>query len=80
MLTHFNPNKKIVVSADASNHCMGAVILHIFSDGIEKVIIHAARSLVPAKRNYSYVEKEAPVLIFAVKKFQKVLFSVTLHF
>ena len=38
---HFDPNKKIVVAADASNHGMGAVISHTFTDGTEKAIMHA---------------------------------------
>ncbi len=42
LLTHFDPNKKIVVAADASNHGEGAAISHTFTDGNEKAIIHAA--------------------------------------
>ena len=75
LFTHFDPNKKIVVAADASNHGVGAVISHTFTDGTEKAIMHAARSLTPAERNYSQVEKEALALIFAVKKFHKMLFG-----
>ena len=75
LLTHFDPNKKIVVAADASNHGVGAVISHTFTDRTEKAIIHAARSLTPAERNYSQVEKEALALIFAVKKIHKMLFG-----
>ena len=37
--------------------------------------MHAARSLTPAERNYSQVEKEALALIFAVKKFHKMQFG-----
>ena len=75
LLTHFDPNKKIVVVADASNHCFGAVISHTFTDGTEKAIMHAARSLTSAERNYSQVEKEALALIFAVKKIHKMIFG-----
>ena len=37
--------------------------------------MHAARSLTPTERNYSQVEKEGLALIFAVKKFLKMLFG-----
>ena len=68
LLTYSDPNKKIVVAADASNHGVGAVILHAFTDGTEKAIMHTARYLIPAEHNYSQIEKEALALIFAVKK------------
>ena len=73
-LATFDLIQKIFVAADASNHGVGAVILHIFADKSEKAIMHAARSFTPAKRNYSQIEKEALGLIFAVNKFHKMLF------
>ena len=79
LLTHFDPNKKIVVAVDASNHGMGTVISHTFTDGTEKAIMHAARSLTPAEHNYSQVEKEALALIFAVKNSTRGYSGVTLH-
>ena len=57
------------------SHRVGAVISHIFADKSEKVIMHAARLLTPAECNYSQVEKEALALIFAVRKFHKMLFG-----
>ena len=71
LLTYFDPTQKIVVAADASSYGVGEVVSHIFADKSEKVIMHAARSLMPAERCYSQVEKKALVLIFAVKKFHK---------
>ena len=75
ILPHYNPSQKIVLTAKASRQGVGAMISHIFADWIKKVIIHAARSLTPTEHNYSQVEKEAFALIFAVKKFHKMLFG-----
>ena len=74
LLTHYNPSQKIVVAADPSSHGVEAMISYLFADRTEKVIMHATRSLMPTEHNYKQVEKEALALIFAVKKFHKMLF------
>ena len=70
-LTHYDSNKEIVVASDASSHGIGACILHKMSDGKLKPVAHASRSLLPAERNYSQIEKEALAIIFAVTKFHR---------
>ena len=74
LLTYFDPTQKIIAT-DASSRDVGAVISLIFADKSKKAIMHAVRSLTPAERNYSQVEKEALGLIFAAKKFHKMLFG-----
>ena len=75
LLTHFNPQLPIIVAADASNYGVGAVLSHVFPDNTQKAVIHAARTLTPAEKNYGQIEKEALALIFAVKKFHKMIYG-----
>ena len=69
-LTHYNPNKQIYVTSDASNFGLGAVILHKEESKL-KPIQHVSRTLLPAEMIYLQIEKEGLALIFAFKKFHK---------
>ncbi|KAH9592428.1 hypothetical protein MS3_00004356 [Schistosoma haematobium] len=75
LLTHYDPSLPMVVTSDASNHGVCAVITHNFPNGSEKPISHSARSLTPTERNYSQIEKEALSIIFAVKKLHKMMYG-----
>lgn len=74
-LTHFDPKLPIMVAADASQHGIGAVISHKFPDGNIKAIEHASKALTKAERNYSQIEKEALALVFAIKKFHRMIYG-----
>ncbi|XP_055639967.1 uncharacterized protein K02A2.6-like [Toxorhynchites rutilus septentrionalis] len=75
LLTHYDPRKEIIVSADASSVGLGATISHRFPDGSIKAIQHASRALTKAERNYSQPDQEGLAIIFAVTKFHKMIFG-----
>ncbi|XP_062702030.1 uncharacterized protein K02A2.6-like [Aedes albopictus] len=75
LLTHYNPNLEMIVAADASQHGIGAVLLHRFHDGSIKAVCHASRTLTDAERNYAQGEKEGLALIFACTKFHRMIFG-----
>ena len=58
LLTHYSLSLEVIVAADASEHGVGTVIQHRWSNGSIKAIAHASCSLKPAEQNYSQIEKE----------------------
>ncbi|XP_049301295.1 uncharacterized protein K02A2.6-like [Anopheles funestus] len=75
LLTHYDPGREIIVSADASSVGLGATISHKFPDGSYKVVQHASRALTEAETNYSQIDREGLAIIFAVTKFHKYIFG-----
>ena len=73
LLVHFDPQKQVILSCDASPYGVGAVLSHQMDDGSEKPVAFASRSLSPAEKKYSQLEKEGLSIIFGVKKFHDYL-------
>lgn len=72
LLVHFDQQKEVILSCDASPYGVGAVLSHLTDEG-EKPIAYASRSLSVAERKYAHLDKEALAIIFGVKKFHDYL-------
>lgn len=78
LLTHYNPKLNIIISADVSIKGIGAGIQHETDLSI-KPVAFASRTLQPAEKAYSQIEKEGLALIFAVKKIPQIHLWPTFH-
>lgn len=72
-LAHFNPKIPIILTCDASQKGIGAILSHRFQNGEERPVVFASRILSKAEQNYSVLQKEALAIVFACDKFYQYL-------
>ncbi|KAJ8713190.1 hypothetical protein PYW08_008494 [Mythimna loreyi] len=80
VLTHFDPNSKIILTVDASPFGLGAVLSQVGSDMLERPISFASRTLTSAEKRYSQIQKEATAIIFGIKRYHQYLYGRSIPF
>ena len=75
LLVHIDPYKPLIVACDASQYGHGAVLSHKMDNDKERPVAFASRTLKPAEKKYSQLEKEGLAIIFAVNKFHRYIYG-----
>ena len=72
---HYDQAKPLVIACEASQYGIGAVLSHNIEDKQERPVAYVSRTLSPAEKRYSELEKEDLAIVFAVKKFHKYVYG-----
>ena len=76
ILAMFDPNLETVVSADASSHGLGAVLLQKQESGELQPV---ARAMTPTEKRYAQIEKEALAFTWACERLSDYLVGLQFH-
>ena len=76
VLSIYNLERETVVSADASNYGLGAVLLQKQPSGELKPVAYASRSMTDTECRYAQIEKEALALTWALEHWRDYLLGM----
>ena len=79
VLVHFNPELPLILSCEANPYGVGALLAHRMDDGKVRPVAFVSRSLAPAEKNYSQLDREGLSVIFGVKKFRQSMAEISLY-
>ena len=75
VLLRYDPGLPLRLVTDASATGVGAALLMVTPDGLERPVQYASRTLTPTERKYAQVEKEAAAVSFGVRRFHQFLYG-----
>ena len=75
VLAHFNPSCPIHIFCNASKVGMRTVHFHCYSDGSERPITNAYKTLSQTQEKYLQIQKEALVVTFGLHKFHQFFYG-----
>ena len=75
VLMRYDPVLPLRLVTDASATGVGAALMQVTPEGLERPVQYASRTLTPTERKYAQVEREAAAVSFGVRRFHQFLFG-----
>ncbi|XP_039306772.1 uncharacterized protein K02A2.6-like [Solenopsis invicta] len=75
VLMPYDPSLPLLLATDASKTGLGAVLSHRLSNGRERPIAYASRTMTTTEQKYPQIDKEALAIVWAVQKFFHYLYA-----
>ena len=75
VLMQYDPALPLLLATDASKTGLGAVLSHRLSNGLERPIAYASRTMSATEQRYPQIDKEALAIVWAVQKFFNYLYA-----
>lgn len=75
ILMQYDPSLPLLLATDASKTGLGAVLSHRLSNGRERPIAYASRTMSATEQRYPQIDKEALAIVWAAQKFFKYLYA-----
>lgn len=65
-MEHYNPKLEVSLTVDASEYGLGAILAHVYENGVEKPVAFASQTFSRAERQYSQIDKETIAIVFEI--------------
>ena len=76
-LARYEPQRSMIIAADASGHGLGAVLMQVQDNGDRRPVCFASRALTAVEQRYAVIEKEALAATWSCDKFADYVLGMT---
>lgn len=75
VLAHYDPNKPLVLTCDASARGIGGVLTQPGAGGRDRPVVYVSRALNNAEKHYSQIDREALAIVFCLQKLHQYVYG-----